>query len=63
MKTKADPASGGFVIALIVGGALITNLWAAFSCFEARAYRAVTGREVSTWQAMFLDLQVEAPPR
>lgn len=30
---------------------------------EARAYERVTGEHVSTWDALFLDLRVQAEPR
>jgi hypothetical protein len=41
----------------------VLAVWTLFSALEARAFQGATGREVSTWQAMFLDLRVEAPPR
>lgn len=43
------------VIALIFtfGGTYVS------SYFEARAYERVTGKQVSTWDAMFLKLRVE----
>lgn len=37
-------------------------LWPMMSYFEAVAYEEETGREVSTWSAMFLDLRVQAEP-
>ncbi len=36
--------------------------WVAYSAFEARAYRRVTGETVSVLDAMFLDLRVMAEP-
>lgn len=44
------------VVILIVGAGLF---WVLPSYFEARAYRNVTGRDVSTWDALWLDLRVQ----
>lgn len=43
--------------ALCLGG------WVLQSSFEARAYERATGFHVSTWDAMFIELRVQAPPR
>lgn len=54
---KRDNAIGAMVIAgcaaLLIGG------WVLFSYFEARAYENVTGKKVSTFDAMFLNLRVQ----
>ncbi len=53
---------------LIAGVAILLFLalggsWVVRSYFEARAYERVTGKSVSTWDAMFLELRVtNAPP-
>ena len=44
------------VLAMLLG-------WAAYSSFQARAFERVTGKHVSTWDAMFLDLRVQEPPK
>lgn len=36
--------------------------WVGYSYLEARAYERVTGKPVSTFDAMFLDLRVQAEP-
>lgn len=36
--------------------------WVVKSHFEAAAYHRITGRHVSTWDAMFVDLRVTAEP-
>lgn len=41
------------VVGLSIGG------WWLQSYFEAQAYYRVTGKRVSTWDAMFLDLRVQ----
>lgn len=48
-------------VALLVG--LWVGGWVIVSRFEARAYNHVTGKNVSTWDAMFLDLRVQAEPK
>lgn len=34
-----------------------------FARFEAAAYERVTGKRVSAWDAMFLDLRVQEPTK
>lgn len=52
-------------VALVTLGplALCAVLWVAFSYMEARAYERVTGKQVTTWDAMFLDLRVQEGAR
>ena len=38
-------------------------LWLAHSYFEARAYNRITGSDVSTLDAMFLQLRVSETPK
>lgn len=45
-----------FILALSFGA------FAVAAYFEARAYNNVTGSNVSTWDAMFIDLRVQAEP-
>lgn len=62
-KTEVDP----FVrfIALIIVGALLVFMLGAvlYAHFEAQAYNRVTGKQVSTWDALFLDLRVTEPAK
>ena len=37
------------------------TLWIGASHLEANAYERVTGKHVSTWDAMFLELRVQEP--
>lgn len=42
-------------VSLLIG----LGIWAGKSYFEARAFNHATGKSVSTWDAMFLDLRVQ----
>lgn len=56
--TEVFTVAGIFVVLLLVLGS-----WPLQSYFEARAYERVTGKHVSTWDAMFLDLRVQESPK
>lgn len=61
-ESRADgvlPAIAWMSLILTVAAAF----WIGASYFEAAAYRRVTGKEVSTLDAMFLDLRVQEPVR
>ena len=45
------------VIAMVC--ALVCGLWVGVSAMEARAFNAATGKSVTTWQAMFLELRIQ----
>jgi hypothetical protein len=49
------------ILGILILGSLIS--WPIFSAFEANAYRNATGHHVSTWDAMWLDLRVQAEPQ
>ena len=51
---------GTAVLVVILG--FSTACHAVSSYFEARSYNRLTGSEVTTWDAMFVDLRVQAPP-
>jgi hypothetical protein len=38
--------------------ALFVLVWIGLSAMEASAFNAVTGKHVTTWQAMWIDLRV-----
>lgn len=38
---------------------LVLVVWLFQSMMEARAFNAVTGKNVSTWQAMWIELRVQ----
>jgi len=50
---------------LLAAGVLLAALgvWAGSSYFEAAAYERVTGQKVSTWDAMWVELRVQAGPK
>lgn len=56
--------SDWMVISALVAGVLALAVAAALfqPYMEARAYERVTGKPVSMWDAMFLDLRVQAEP-
>lgn len=43
--------------------AAAAGIWVWQSKLEAEAFNRVTGKNVSTWDAMFLDLRVNEAPR
>lgn len=47
----------GVLISLFLG--IIVAISAGGAYFEAQAYKRVTGKDVSVWDAMFLDLRVQ----
>lgn len=50
----------------LIAAALVLVLlagWVLASCIEARSFESVTGKHVSTWDAMFLDLRVQEAAR
>lgn len=42
--------------------AIALSLWWGAAWLEARAYERVTGKTVSTWDALFLELRVDGVP-
>lgn len=50
--------------AFVVGAMALTFIIAIpLAYFEAQAYNRQTGASVTTWDAMFLDLRVQAEPK
>lgn len=47
-----------FFVCCVAGGFLS---WISKSHFEAAAFNRLTGKKVSTWDAMFVDLRVQEP--
>ena len=54
MKNKSDSAAL-FIIPAVVLGLLV---WVLFSYFEARTYSRITGQQISTFEAMFVNCRV-----
>jgi hypothetical protein len=46
-------AFAGIVILLVLGGYILK------SYFEAKTFNELTGRNVSTWQALFVQLRID----
>lgn len=40
-------------------GTLLCGLWVGMSWMEARAFERVTGKHVSVWDAMWIELRVQ----
>lgn len=53
----------GMALSFLLFIAILTAIWLAQSTFEARAFNAVTGEHVTTWQAMWIDLRVVSGPQ
>jgi hypothetical protein len=49
--------TGLLVVALLIG------LWVFLSAMEARAFNRCTGKNVSTWDAMWIELRVMEPSK
>lgn len=65
-KIKREPAwlhvtAIAIVVVLVCGVPLVG--WVGKSYFEAKAYERVTGKHVSTWDALWLELRVQEPPK
>ncbi len=48
-----------YVISILAVGLLALAIWVTHSHFEASAFNAATGKDVSTWQAMWIQLRVQ----
>lgn len=46
---------------LVACGTIGMVAWVTASHFEAQAFNRVTGNDVSTWDAMFIELRVQEP--
>lgn len=64
-RADIDERPGNKVVALLVLGVFLLVLGAGVvdAFFEARAYNNATGSDVSTWDAMWIELRVQAGPR
>lgn len=50
-------------IVMVVGLVIVAlGIWIGQSHFEAKAYNNITGSNVSTWDAMFIELRVQDTP-
>lgn len=46
-----------------VGGLIAGFIWVFSSNMEASAFNSVTGKSVTTWQAMWIELRVQEPSK
>jgi hypothetical protein len=53
------------LVAIVFVGAvlLLLGFWVVSSYLEARSFERITGRHVSTWDAMFVELRVQEGAR
>jgi hypothetical protein len=58
MKEEVIKIALGAVAMVVLFGGIFSIKWTD-AYFEARAYERVTGKHVSTWDAMFIDLRVQ----
>lgn len=62
-KPKSDSVLGCQAIILAAVLAVILGVWIFASAMEARAYERITGKKVSTWDAMWVELRVQEGAR
>lgn len=60
-SSRHEPAVAGCLVAVVLF--LVAGWTYASAHFEAAAYERVTGKKVSTWDAIFLDLRVQESPK
>lgn len=48
---------------IVAAALLVLMFWIIPSYFEARSYNRITGENVSTFDAMFVNLRVQASPK
>lgn len=58
-KTSINVQLLGYSFVLV----MVAIFWAVSSHFEARTYNRLTGSNVSTWDAMFVQLRVVGQPQ
>lgn len=51
------------ILFFVILFALITSIGVTHSYFEAKAFNEATGKNVTTWQAIFLDLRIMEPAK
>jgi hypothetical protein len=54
--------NSSFVMMIVAVVLVVLGLWVGASYLEANAYNNVTGKDVSVWDAMFLELRVQDAP-
>jgi hypothetical protein len=58
---RAKPKAGGFLkcVVAIVFAAIVGGTYVVGAYFEAEAFNRLTGKNVSTWDALFLELRID----
>jgi len=51
----------GMVVVSIILIMVCTSVWVFMSANEAAAFERLTGKKVSTWDAMFIELRIQEP--
>ncbi|MCX6994167.1 MAG: hypothetical protein NT011_13635 [Kiritimatiellaeota bacterium] len=51
------------VVLVIVVGLIAMMFWVFTSKMEAATFNSVTGKSVTTWQAMWIELRVQEPSK
>lgn len=62
MASKSVESLGCYIMVLIGIGAVCVVGWIWQSSIEAEVFNKATGSTMTTWDAMFLELRVQAPP-
>jgi VIT1/CCC1 family predicted Fe2+/Mn2+ transporter len=70
-ETKKKASALTHFAAIFIGGVipvagmllLFASFWWVASYVEASAYNRITGSDVTTWEAMFVELRVQAEPQ
>ena len=52
-----------YAIIILIFAIPTIGIWAFRSSMEAKAYNRVTGSNVTTWEAMWIELRVQAGPQ
>lgn len=58
-KTDIDWTLAAMVALVLAVAVAAPAAWIASSHFEAKAYNRLTGKDVTTWEAMWVELRVE----
>lgn len=43
---------------VVLAGLLLIGAWVTMSYFEAASYNRITGEQISTWDALWLELRI-----
>lgn len=63
MMTDDTKAAGVAAVVLLLTLVVAAVVWVGVSWLEASSFNRVTGKNVSTWDAMWIDLRVQEAPK